>query len=155
MIYFMSGVFGNMMSCIFLPDSIGVGSSGAVLGMLSSWIVWITFRWKKIPDESKMQRNCQMLMVSAAVIVTLATSFAKYVDFAAHFGGAFQGLVWGVILLADELDNIRNRLAIRITCFSLWLGSYIWAIHYLIHFWQPLDTRKIWANNDDWNRHGF
>jgi hypothetical protein len=28
-----------------LPDSVGVGSSGAVLGMLASWIVWIVFRW--------------------------------------------------------------------------------------------------------------
>ena len=28
-----------------LPDPVGVGSSGAVLGMLASWIVWILFRW--------------------------------------------------------------------------------------------------------------
>eukprot|EP01041_Mallomonas_annulata_P007243 gene7243-14777_t len=28
-IYFASGIFGNMWSCIFLPDSVGVGSSGA------------------------------------------------------------------------------------------------------------------------------
>lgn len=32
-------------SCIVLPNSVGVGSSGAVLGMLASWIVWIVFRW--------------------------------------------------------------------------------------------------------------
>ena len=32
-------------SCIVLPDPVGVGSSGAVLGMLASWIVWILFRW--------------------------------------------------------------------------------------------------------------
>ena len=32
-------------SCIFIPDSVGVGSSGALMGMLSSWIVWIVFRW--------------------------------------------------------------------------------------------------------------
>jgi membrane associated rhomboid family serine protease len=44
-IYMISGIFGNMMSCIFLPDAVGVGSSGAVLGMLSSWMVWLVFRW--------------------------------------------------------------------------------------------------------------
>ena len=32
-------------SCIFLPGTVGVGSSGAVLGMLASWVVWIIFRW--------------------------------------------------------------------------------------------------------------
>ena len=44
-IYFASGIFGNICSCIFLSDSVGVGSSGAVLGMLCSWLVWIVFRW--------------------------------------------------------------------------------------------------------------
>jgi hypothetical protein len=32
-------------SCCFLPESVGVGSSGALMGMLSSWVVWIIFRW--------------------------------------------------------------------------------------------------------------
>lgn len=44
-IYFASGIFGNICSCIFLSDSVGVGSSGAVLGMLCAWLVWIIFRW--------------------------------------------------------------------------------------------------------------
>ena len=33
-IYILSGVFGNMCSCVLLTDAIGVGSSGALLGML-------------------------------------------------------------------------------------------------------------------------
>jgi hypothetical protein len=33
------------LSCIFLPDAIGVGSSGALMGMLSAWLIWIVFRW--------------------------------------------------------------------------------------------------------------
>jgi membrane associated rhomboid family serine protease len=90
LIYFVSGFFGNMMSCIFLPDSVGVGSSGAVLGMLSAWIVWIIFRWKKIPEQCHRQRNCQLMIVFASVVITLAMSFAQYVDWAAHFGGAVQ-----------------------------------------------------------------
>ena len=32
-------------SCCFLPESVGVGASGALMGMLSSWVVWIIFRW--------------------------------------------------------------------------------------------------------------
>jgi hypothetical protein len=36
---------GFLRSCCFLPESVGVGSSGALMGMLSSWVVWIIFRW--------------------------------------------------------------------------------------------------------------
>jgi membrane associated rhomboid family serine protease len=154
-IYFISGIFGNMMSCIFLPDSVGVGSSGAVLGMLSSWIAWIIFRWNKIPPESTSQRNCQLLMVTAAVVATLATSFAQFVDFAAHFGGAYAGFLWGIILLSYELDNERNRLAARVTSFLIFLASFIWAVYTLTNNWHPIDTRSEWENTDDWHKHGF
>ena len=44
-IYLISGVYGNILSCVFLSNTVGVGSSGALLGMLTSWIVWIIFRW--------------------------------------------------------------------------------------------------------------
>eukprot|EP01034_Spumella_vulgaris_P033822 gene33822-41725_t len=98
-IYVVSGVFGEMCSCLFIPDSVGVGSSGALMGMLSSWIVWIVFRWKKIPHECKKQRNCQLFVVFASVVITLATSFTPNVDWAAHAGGTVQGLLWGVVLL--------------------------------------------------------
>ncbi len=80
-IYFSSGIYGNMLSCVFLPDSVGIGSSGAVLGMLTAWIVWILFRWNKTPPEHKSNRNCQLLVVTAAVAMTLAFSFTSYGNF--------------------------------------------------------------------------
>lgn len=67
-----------MLSCIFLPNSVGIGSSGAVLGMLTAWIVWILFRWYKVPKESRGQRNCQLVVVTAAVVLTLAFSFSEF-----------------------------------------------------------------------------
>ena len=63
LIYLLSGMFGNVASCIFLPDTIGVGASGSLLGILSAWLVWIIFRWKKIPENNRTQRNCQLLIV--------------------------------------------------------------------------------------------
>lgn len=45
---------------------------------------------KKIPHECKSQRNCQLFVVVAAIVVTLATSFTPNVDWAAHAGGALQ-----------------------------------------------------------------
>lgn len=45
LIYFISGIFGNICSCIFFKDSISVGSSGSILGMLTAWLVWIIYRW--------------------------------------------------------------------------------------------------------------
>lgn len=44
-IYFISGIFGEILSCLFIPDAVGVGSSGALMGLLGSWVTWILMRW--------------------------------------------------------------------------------------------------------------
>ena len=109
-IYFAAGIYGTMCSFVFLPDAVGVGASGALLGNLSAWMTWIVFRWNKIPEEARAQRNCQMTVVTIALAVTLATSFAEYVDFAAHFGGAIHGMLWALVLLSDELTGTTRSV---------------------------------------------
>lgn len=102
------------------------------MGMLSSWIVWIIFRWKKIPRECKRQRNCQLFIVLASVVVTLATSFTPNVDWAAHAGGTVQGLLWGVVLLSNELDNDRNKLWGRVVAGAVAVGLLVYSLYYMI-----------------------
>mmetsp|Transcript_5243 Transcript_5243/g.8493 ORF Transcript_5243/g.8493 Transcript_5243/m.8493 type:complete len:441 (+) Transcript_5243:39-1361(+) len=149
-IYFMSGIFGAMMSCCFLPNSVGVGSSGAVMGMLSSWVVWIIFRWEKIPSECKGQRNCQLFIVVTAIVVTLATSFTPNTDWAAHFGGGLQGALWGIVLLSSELDNEGNQLWLRITAGSVALFLFGFSLYYMVELLHPSDKNfDHWEANDD------
>jgi len=142
------------MSCIFLPDSVGVGSSGALLGMLAAWIVWIIFRWKKIPEQCRSQRNCQLFIVLASVVITLAMSFAQYVDWAAHFGGAVQGALWAMALLCNELDNKFNMWCVRIGSAGLAVASLIWAIYYMAVLEHPSTANfSVWDQNDDWQKY--
>lgn len=119
LIYFISGFFGNMMSCVYSPDSISLGSSGAVLGILSAWIVWIIFRWRKIPARLHLNRNAQLFVVTACVVITLATSFSRYVDWAAHYGGAIMGILWGVLLISKELENPYSKVRATVKFTSL------------------------------------
>ena len=113
-IYILSGIFGELLSCCVMVDTVGVGSSGAIMGILASWIVWIVFRWKKIPPECHRQRNCQLSMVVASVVITLMFSFTPFVDWGAHLGGAIMGFVLAPALLSSELDDKRH--AVRFSC---------------------------------------
>lgn len=150
-IYFASGIYGNMLSCIFLPDSVGVGSSGALLGMLTAWIVWIIFRWRKVPPESKGQRNCQLVVVTAAVALTLAFSFTDYVDWAAHFGGAIQGCIAGLMMLSKEIENYYLRWGIRSFAALCFVVSFMWAAVYMIEIMKPSKAYlDVYDRNDDW-----
>lgn len=49
----------------------------------------------------------------AAIVVTLATSFMPAVDYAAHAGGAFQGILWGIVLLGSESEDTNKQVLPR------------------------------------------
>lgn len=150
-IYVGSGVYGNMLSCVFLTDAVGVGSSGAVLGMLTSWLLWIIFRWNKIPKNNRNQRNCQLILVTVAVAFTLAMSFSNLVDWAAHFGGAIMGVLLGAFLLAKELDRDATKIGMKVIGGGLALGLFVVTLVYMIAFMKPSkDLLPLFDANDDW-----
>jgi membrane associated rhomboid family serine protease len=131
LIYILSGIFGNICSCIFIPAGVSVGASGALLGILSAWCVWIVFRWKKIPEQCHAQRNCQLTMVVVCIVITLAMSFAEFVDWAAHLGGAVIGIVLAVVCLSRELDNANTRTTVRVCGVLLTILLFSISIWYL------------------------
>ena len=153
-IYILSGVFGNMCSCIYLTTSVGVGSSGALLGILCSWIVWIIFRWNKIPENLRGQRNCQLLIVVGSIVMTLAMSFSKYVDWSAHFGGSIQGILLGIVMLSYELDNPMHKKIIQAVALCTSITLFAVGFYYIINVIEPsrVDV-AYWNQNDDWHRY--
>lgn len=83
------------------------------LSHVSFLIIILSYR-QKIPPECRTQRNCQLFTVVAAIVVTLATSFMPAVDYAAHAGGAFQGALWGVVLLGSEMEQGHKQVSVMI-----------------------------------------
>lgn len=67
----------------------------------------------KIPPECHRQRNCQLSMVVASVVVTLMFSFTPFVDWGAHLGGAVMGFLVAPALLSGELDNKSHAVSTR------------------------------------------
>jgi membrane associated rhomboid family serine protease len=100
----------SLHSTILLTNIVGVGSSGALMGMLGAWVVFILYTWNKVPQNSKCQRNCQLFSVLFAITVTMMFSFISYVDWAAHLGGLVQGVLLGLCLLSGEVTHIGYRV---------------------------------------------
>ena len=143
-----------MLSGIFSVDTVGVGSSGAILGMLTAWIVWILFRWKKVPAMYHRQRNCQLGTVVIAVAVTIGLSFTPYVDWAAHVGGAIQGILWGVVVLSHELESKYIKWALRFVAVSISVIGFTLAALKLPKTNPSYLLLEYFQMNDDWGKFG-
>ena len=55
-IYLGSGLFSAILSCIALPDSLSVGSSGALMGLMGAKLSEIVCCWSSVPQEEISQR---------------------------------------------------------------------------------------------------
>lgn len=113
LIYVCSGGFSMLSSCVAYPNRLGVGSSGALCGLIGAWLCFIIITWNQtLPSDVKM-RNAQTVSISISVVVIIATSFLPLMDFAAHLGGLAIGIGLAMTLFAGRLQHGGYRYATR------------------------------------------
>jgi len=137
LIYFLSGVYGNILSCISHPDDVGVGSSGSLMGILAAWVVFIIYTWNQIPEELKSDRNSQLCSVLFAITVTLLLSIVEFIDGSAHLGGALQGALLAMCFLSDEIQSTCCKWCIRLLSLGLSVASFLVTIDYMLRHIEP------------------
>ncbi|MGY0287181.1 MAG: hypothetical protein DSO07_00430 [Thermoproteota archaeon] len=95
LIYMASGIFGNLLSLLisYLANSIsiGVGASGAILGLFGFIMAY----------EYRITGKIGFSSIIVALFV-LAGGFMPNVDVSAHVGGFVTGLIYGLISMRPE-----------------------------------------------------
>lgn len=150
-VYIVTGSYSNLASCIFLPDALGVGSSGALCGVIGAGVVFIVFTWRQTLPNDVAERNMQLASLALTIVVTLLLSVLPMLDFAAHAGGFLAGAVLAVGLFAIRAQEISGRavLVLRggsaIGLCSLFGVSYVYFMlrsqpdRSLLHLCRPPD----------------
>jgi membrane associated rhomboid family serine protease len=75
--FFAAGIFGNIMSCLFYPYDMGVGSSGAASGIIGLAIIFIIYYWG---DEIKLSCGYKYSMMLLSAMTFVMTPFSEYLD---------------------------------------------------------------------------
>lgn len=118
--YIVTGVFATLCSCVISPNALGVGSSGALCGLIGAWLAFILITWNQtLPADIKL-RNVQAVSVAVSVVIIIGFSFLPMLDWAAHLGGLAMGLTLAMATFANRLQHDRWRWGVRI---SGWLLS--------------------------------
>lgn len=101
-VYLVSGFTSILLSCVILPNSVSVGASGAIMGLVGAKIAHIVCTWAKIPVQTKV---AQSLSVGFIVFITFMFGFSESVDWAGHLGGLVGGLLVAFPLFASEIER--------------------------------------------------
>ncbi|KAL5069938.1 hypothetical protein RYX36_020825 [Vicia faba] len=94
LIYLLSGFGGSVLSSLFIRNSISVGASGALFGLLGAMLSELLTNWTIY--SNKVMALLTLLIIIA---VNLAIGILPHVDNFAHIGGFATGLLLGFILL--------------------------------------------------------
>jgi rhomboid protease GluP len=91
-------VGGSLMSLAINPaNMVGVGASGAIMGLLAGAFV-SAYRLPEGPSRTQIQMGMARMLVPS--LIPLATSRSgAHIDFGAHLGGALAGGLIGLVLL--------------------------------------------------------
>jgi membrane associated rhomboid family serine protease len=88
LIYFLSGIGGNMASAVFLPETLQVGASSAIFGLFGIFAVDLAVNWCV-----HTHRRLKVIQIIASTVLSLLVGIAPHIDNFAHVGG----LVFGVL----------------------------------------------------------
>lgn len=138
-IYLSSGIFSLLASCVCLPDSLGVGSSGAICGLIGADVVFIALTWRQTLPNDLTQRNVTISSLLVTVAVTIALSAAPMIDFAAHAGGLIAGALLALIFFADRMEEQPPviRHAIQGCSAAALCAMYVGSLTYLVLGIEP------------------
>jgi membrane associated rhomboid family serine protease len=111
--YIGSGVASSLFSAMILDSQIGVGASGALMGLLGAWLAEISCKWSNGTPEEVHARAGYLVMVVLNILITLSFSTVPYIDWAAHLGGLLGGMMIGGIIFGGEFKSARWRMSVR------------------------------------------
>ena len=98
-IYFVSGLFGNILTLLLGPRVISVGASGAIFGVFGACIIYI---------------YQSIIAVAFYSIILFMMSSGAGVNVFAHFGGLVIGLLLGYLFARMRRYSIVYRAEYRI-----------------------------------------
>ncbi|KAH0861366.1 hypothetical protein HID58_089627 [Brassica napus] len=94
-IYLLSGIGGSILSSLFVRNSISVGASGALFGLLGSMLSELLTNWTIYSNKI-----AALLTLLFVIAINLAIGILPHVDNFAHVGGFLTGFLLGFVLLA-------------------------------------------------------
>ena len=138
-IYFISVVGSQIISCSANPDTVGVGSSAAIMGLfgakLAEVVTQVCFEFNRGEDESIRVEQLSSVLCSLSAVLGL--SFFTYIDWSAHMGGMGTGFLVGMISFARPIRNRLSRTLWRLLGIILLFSGLPLAFYIFLELVEP------------------
>eukprot|EP01084_Bolivina_argentea_P095816 172256_1 len=125
--YFATAFGATLLSCVGSPDSISVGASGALLGIIGAYMAWILLNWNNsVILPQPCPRMCTM--ITWLFIIFMIGISMTGIDNLAHLGGWLSGIMLGLAFNTASMPvswMASNLKFIQITFAGLSIAYFV------------------------------
>jgi rhomboid protease GluP len=137
-IYFGSGIFATLSSVALKPDSLSVGASGALSGLMGAWPVFLLATWDQVKDErERKKRDLILVIVLLSIAALIGFSFQPLIDWAAHIGGLVMGVFLAMTIFSCRMTNRLTGMFVGSIGFVLSCLFYFFTVFYILKVVEP------------------
>ena len=72
-VYILAGIFAEAASAVFLPDALGVGASGALMGIMGAWVTELLLHWGQPSSDSSASVRQDRMTGSGDIAIDLSS----------------------------------------------------------------------------------
>lgn len=127
--FIVTALLANVVSLTFITDSLSLGASGAVYGLLGVLVIFMLIN-RKI--NTKLIVQIALIFIVISVISSLFSNVNHY----AHVGGLIYGLMLGVLFQAKRIDW---KISVPVLVLLLATPIILWSIVLKHDSYQPVD----------------
>ena len=122
-VYLAAGLGATLLSCLWTPNRISVGASGALMGIMGAFIADIILNWNNL---QRTQRKLLLGQTLFWVTIALLLGISPLVDTGAHLGGLIVGLGVGFMVHSNIPKTQLHRII------SLAIPAILLSIFFLV-----------------------
>jgi membrane associated rhomboid family serine protease len=104
-VFILSGIGGNLASANFMPNTVSVGASGGLFGLLGFCLVDVLTNWDLLTMSKPFPYFVAIFWLSVDLVLSLGFGLMPFIDNFAHLGGFLFGICFGLSLLWRSGDS--------------------------------------------------
>lgn len=140
-IFVFGGMFGYIISCLFLPTIVSCGASGAFLSLVGVMLVDVIISW-----SYEKHRVMFLILIIVAIVISIILGLTPYIDNFTHLAGLISGVLFGLSLTPSLSFSRCQRIVQGIIAFIAFpLMSTLFMLC-LIIFYRTVDADKSWCS---------
>jgi membrane associated rhomboid family serine protease len=140
LVFLVTSTYGIILSCVFVPELISCGTSGAVFGYLGMMLSDLLSSWR-----AQKKRWLKLIAMVALIAVLLVLGLTPFVDNFMHVGGLLMGFLAALMLLPNlNFGRCEGIVHTVLALVAFPLMSIIFMIS-LVVFFRRVDTDTSWC----------